>query len=202
MLRYSEKVRVGARLADTISLIDTPEKAKALLSSGIEGVFQYLGSVTPAVVQNVLSNELGFMPVTFANQFDGIRATAEMKALGVPPGTSAWLDVEACGSMDPTMLKGKINAWAGAMSHAGFIPGLYVGEGCLLTSEELFALGVVRYWASPSDIKDRFGQLARPSCLYCCHQLYPSVLWGGVTVDIDFVREDALGRLPAWAKAK
>jgi hypothetical protein len=193
-VRVSEKVRVGARLADTIELIDTPEKAKALLNAGIEGVFQYLGSVTPQVFNNIISNGLGFMPVTYADQYDGIRAVAEMKTLGIPLGTTAWLDVEAVSGMDKTMLKGKINAWASNVRYANLIAGLYVGEGCLLNAEELFELAVTRYWMSPSIVPI-------PACHYCVHQLYPTVVWGGVSVDIDFVREDAEGRVPTWAKA-
>jgi hypothetical protein len=193
-VRVSEKVRVGARLADTIELIDTPEKAKALLNAGIEGVFQYLGSVTPAVVDNILSSGLGFMPVTYADQFDGIRAVAEMKALGIPLGTTAWLDVEAVSTMDKTMLKGKINAWGSNIQYANFIAGLYVGEGIPLTADELYALVVTRYWMSASIVPI-------PRCHYSVYQLFPTVTWGGMRVDLDVVREDAEGRVPTWAKA-
>jgi hypothetical protein len=193
-IRVSEKIRVGARLADTTTLIDTPEKAKALLDAGIEGVFQYLGSVTPAVVENILSNGLGFMPVTYADQFDGIRAVAEMKALGIPLGTTAWLDVEAVSTMDKTMLKAKINAWGSNVQYANHIAGIYVGEGNPLSADELYNLVVTRYWMSASIVPI-------PRCHYCVYQLFPTVVWGGVSVDLDFVREDAEGRVPTWAKA-
>jgi hypothetical protein len=113
-----------------------------------------------------------------------------------------WLDVEAIALMDPTMLKVRINAWARAVQAAGFVAGLYVGEGCPLTSAELYALAVTRYWKSPSTILDRNGQLAQPACSWCVYQLNPlNTQLAGIRVDLDIIQEDDLRRLPSWARA-
>lgn len=202
MNRATALATVGARGTDSVTLIDTAEKAQALADAGSDFVLQYLGSVTSAIIDNVLAHGLAFMPVTYADKFDGAATVSELHALGVPDGCTAWLDVEGVASMDPQQLKQKIDAWATAVRAAGFEPGLYVGPNCALTGLELYQLGVVRYWHCGARILDRNGQLAEPGCGWCMYQLYPSVTWGGVWSDVDVVQQDFRGRLPTWVCTK
>ncbi len=189
---------VGARGTDSVTLLDATS-AGNFKKQGIDFVFQYLGSVTADGLAAILAAGLAFMPVTYADQFDGAQTVAEVKALGLPAGCTVWLDVESIGPAVsvPTLIS-QINAWANAVSAAGFQPGLYVGANSQLTSQELYQLAVVRYWHSLSMILDRNGQLAEPSCGFCCYQLYPTVNWAGVDVDLDFIQQDFQGRLPSW----
>lgn len=192
---------VGARGVDAVTLISTAAQAQGLKNSGIDFVIQYLGSVTAAGVDTILGAGLAFMPVTYADKFDGPKTVAELKALAFPAGCTVWLDVEGVGSTAPTTLKQQINDWATAVQTAGYQPGMYVGAGVPLTSIELYQLKVVRYWHSLSKIVDRNGQLAEPACGFCMYQLYPSITWAGVWVDVNFVQQDFQGRLPTWVRA-
>jgi hypothetical protein len=192
---------VGARGTDSVTLIDAVTAAK-FKASGVDFVFQYLGTVTAQGVADIVAAGLGFMVVTYADQFDGPKAVAELRALDLPAGCTVWLDVESIGpTVTIASLKAQINSWAAAVFAAGYVPGLYVGANCQLTSLELYQLAVVRYWASESMIVDRNGQLAAPACGFCVVQCFPSVLWQGVEVDMDFIHEDYQNRLPSWVAA-
>jgi hypothetical protein len=120
--------------------------------------------------------------------------------MGLPSGGTVWLDVEGTAAFNtpPTELIAIINAWADAVAGAGFMPGLYVGVPQPLTSAELFALHVVRYWRGQGSIRDRFNALAEPACGWSMLQCYPQHMRGGVLVDDDMVQEDYRGRLPSW----
>ena len=98
----------------------------------------------------------------------------------------------------------RLNAWASAVADAGFQPGLYVGSPQPLTGDELYRLNVVRYWKAPSRIFDRNGLVwDGPASGFCMYQLNPTVSWkqSDVDVDVDFVQQDFLGRVPRWVIA-
>jgi hypothetical protein len=192
---------VGARCTDSVALI-TAEGAVALRKAGIDGCGQYLGSVTAEGIQGILAAGLGFFPITYADRFNGPTTVAQLQLLNLPSGCTVWLDIESIGSGVPVQtLIQQINLWAVAVLNAGYMPGLYVGPGCLLTSLELYQLKVVRYWHSMSKIIDRNGQLAEPACGYCMYQLFPTQTVSGVNVDLNFVQQDWQGRLPVWVVA-
>jgi hypothetical protein len=197
---------VGARLIDSITQIDTDDKAQSLLDAGVDGVFQYLGSTTtPAIVDVIVRNGLAFCPITYANRFDGPSAVREAQALALPKETTVWLDVESVpGAISPAQLEGLIDSWALALERAGFIPGMYVGPGSLLTSAELYARKVVRYFKAAALIVDRNGAFAEPRCGWCMIQLFPSLNVGTsppVWSDLDVALQDFRGRLPTWVVA-
>ncbi len=192
---------VGARGIDSVELVTSPDAARRVREAQTDFVLQYLGTVTAAVVQNVTGAGLGFMPVTYADKFDGAAAVRELALLGIPPRVTCWLDVEGVASTDARTLIELIDGWGGLVDGAGYEAGIYVGPGCPLTSLELYhsLKTIKRYWRSGAKIIDRNGQLAEPSCGFCMSQLYPSVTWGGIWSDLDIVQEDFLGRLPTWA---
>lgn len=203
---------VGARGADSDPFSRSADAARAamLRSSGIDFVFGYLGTITLAFVQIVLAAGLGFMPVTYAGEYeDGPNdEIAQLKALGIPTGVSVWLDLEglkAYHSDIPTLIA-KINAWADGIAAAGWMPCLYVGAPQPLTSAELHALHVVRYWKGQGRCVDRFNALAEPTNGWCLTQMWPSVLWpeghaAQVLVDLNIVGEDYKARLPVLVVA-
>lgn len=183
----------GSKGVDTI--IDlTADQCQALKSEGVRFVVRYLGDIMTPELKTILASGLAVSFVTFAKRFDGKQAVAQAKALGLPVGTVLWLDVEGI-TDDPATLITRINAWAVDVSAAGYIPGMYVGAQCPLTSAELYALKVVRYWHSCSRVVDRDGREAAPSCGWCLYQLSPPNLHcGPVIVDYDFAQLDYRGR--------
>jgi hypothetical protein len=182
-----QKAVVGARGIDTVTTL-TSESAAALKAYGFSFAIRYLGSIGAFEVAAITGAGLLLSFVTYADKWDGAATVAELEALGIPAGATIWLDVESVNE-PATMVIGKINAWANAVSSAGYQPGLYVGAAQPLTAAELYALGVVRYWHSMSSVPT-------PSCGFCQLQLYPTVQVAGVSVDIDVIQQDYEGRLP------
>jgi hypothetical protein len=171
--------------------------------AGVDFFVGYLGVLNAERLGHLMCAGIAFMPVTLASQYNGTASVNEAQALGLPAGTTVWLDLEGLAAFkaQPQELAAKINAWAATVQAAGYEPGLYVGSPQPFTSQELYALGVVRYWRAPSRVMDRNGKLADPSCGWCMSQLWPSVTWAGVWSDINFVQQDYRGRLPTWAVA-
>jgi hypothetical protein len=192
---------VGSRGIDALTLVNTPAVAAGLKKSGVDFVGQYLGRVTPASVACLLEAGLAFTPITYADIFDPNDGLEVLKLLGAPSGCTVWLDVESVTTLTVAELQQKINAWASALAGAGYQPGVYVGCLSLLTSAELYALKVVRYWKSQSCVRARFNNLVEPTCGWCMYQLYPSVSWAGVWSDVNFVQQDHKGRLPVLVQA-
>lgn len=200
----TEIAEVGARGVDTVVSLDAP-KSKTLKGAGIDFAMQYLGTVSPSGIDAILNAGLAFMPITYANRYNGPQAVTQLKTLALPVGCTVWLDVEDEMEVPITELKSKINNWATAILNAGYMPGMYVGAGVPLTSLELYQLKVVRYWHSVSRVTDRNGSLAEPGCGWVMHQLHPPNLksWRDidVIVDLDIIQHDYRGRLPSWVVA-
>jgi hypothetical protein len=191
----------AARGTDSITSL-TVQTAQMFAANGIDFVIRYLGSITPQELSWILTAGLAFMPVTFADVFDGNKAVDQLQTLGIPTGATVWLDLEGIGpSITPATLIQRINAWALEIKAAGYLPGLYCGANGQLTSKELYSLLVVRYWKSLSRVEDRNGQIAEPDCGYSMLQLYPTTSQNGVSVDKNIVCQDYQGRMPTWIVA-
>lgn len=213
---------VGARVVDSYpySIGGTLAQAKALKASGVDGMIGYLGSMNRDRLAYVFAAGLSFMPVTKAGEYaDGPADELEqLRALGMPAGVSVWLDLEGLAAFkiksDPAKLAGQIKTWAEAIRAGGYMPCLYVGAPQPFSSEELWRLPVVRYWQGIGRCVDRSGALAEPSkCGWCMHQLWHGDVdtpkggqwWPSasardrVFVDVNAVKRDYFGRLPAWA---
>ncbi len=198
-MRVAVAAKVGARGTDSVQAVGGAHAA-ALRASGIDFCVRYLGSATPEEVTDILAAGLAFMPVTFADKFDGDSAVAELEALGVVKGTSVWLDVEGKSvyAMQPAELIATITRWCDPVSAAGYMPCLYVGAPQPLTSTQLYQLPTQRYWRGQGRVVDVTGRLAEPTCGWCMTQAYPSQMWAGCWVDLDFVGQDYEGRVPVW----
>ena len=172
---------------DCVTVI-TAGSAAALAAAGILFCVRYLGSLSPDELETILASGMCVSPVTYADRFDPGETLAELSALGVPQGVTVWLDVESIAT-DPT---DRINAWADALTAAGYQPGLYVGANIgppdtPLLAEALYKLRVVRYYRGMSNVPT-------PRCGFCLVQLYPTTNVGGVPVDIDVTQHDWEGR--------
>jgi hypothetical protein len=148
------------------------------------------------------------MPVTFAGEYkDGAAdEVAQLRALGIPSGTTVWLDLEGLEAWraDPKDLMRLINAWGTDIKNGGWTPGLYVGAPQPLTGDELYSLKVYRYWLGQGRCVDRFGKDAYPAGGWCMRQDWHNTgngfVWKdtGVLVDTNAIQADHHGRLPSW----
>lgn len=210
-----EKAFVGARVVDSLpfSMGGTAAQAHALRATAVDGVIGYLGSMNPARLGHVLDAGLSFMPVTKAGEYkDGARdEIAQLHALGIPAGTSVWLDLEGLDAWNiGRTAKGRaeisrlINAWGRDIEAPGWLPCLYVGAPQPLTGPDLYALRVYRYWLGIGRCRDYSGRDAYPDCGWCVRQDWHNqgkgMLWKdtGVFVDTNSIQCDHQGRLPNW----
>lgn len=205
-----EQAFPGARVVDSLPFSQggTAAQARALRASGVEGFVGYLGAMNAARLGYVLDAGLTFMPVTFAGEYkDGAGdEVAQLRALGIPAGCTVWLDLEGLEAWkaNPVDLARLINAWAGEIRAGGWQPGLYVGAPQPFTSDELYALSVVRYWLGQGRCADRNGRDAYPKSGWCMRQDWHNTGNGyrwkdtGVLVDTNAIQADHLGRLPSW----
>jgi hypothetical protein len=203
-----EQAKIGARVCDSLpySQGGTAAQALALKADGCDCFVGYLGVMNATRLGYILAAGLAFMPVTLAGEYnDGPNdEIAQLKALGVPPQTTVWLDLEGMHAFktNPAELIAKINTWANGIAAAGYMPGLYVGVPQPLTSDELWQLRVARYWRGQGSIRDRNNALAEPTgCGWCMDQKFPSHNRGGVWVDDNMVGQDYRARVPSWVVA-
>jgi Rv2525c-like, glycoside hydrolase-like domain len=141
----------------------------------------------------------GWAPTTVLGGSYGHAAVLNATAIGFPIGVSLWLDLEEVATYATAANTiGYVNAWAGEVSDAGFVPGLYVGANQPLTGDELYwRLKVSRYWRSASKVPD----IAYRG--YCMAQaLMPSPVSDGadgtLSIDRDVIMADAFGGVPIW----
>jgi hypothetical protein len=200
---------VGAKGFDTVAPI-TKTLAKGLKAAGMDYAVRYLGALPKTEVEIITEAGMAIMPVTYGLKHGtvpgmtlgktfGGSSVKHATSAGIVAGTTVWLDLEDCAGTAQDVIA-FVNAWASEVQQGGFMPGLYVGAGALLTSSELYALKVVRYWHSLSRVTDRNGALAEPGCGWCMYQLYPSITVASVLVDVDYIQQDYRGRLPTWTK--
>ena len=146
----TQQAFVGALVVDSLpfSLGGTLEQAKALKARGVACLVGYLGTMNAERLKALHAAGLAYMPVTIAGEYnDGADdELAQLMTLGLPKGTSVWLDLEGMRAFKtpPAELIAKINAWADKIAGAGYQPCRYVGVPQPLTSEELSKIHVQR----------------------------------------------------------
>jgi hypothetical protein len=194
---------------DTITKL-THATATQLASAGLSFAVRYVGlgpagpdDLDMAELLEVTDAGLGVMAVQYARttgwsaqtgRADGQAAARNALAAGVLPEATLWCDLEGrLPGADAAMAYAA--QWYEAARSAGIEdPGLYVGAGVPLTSEQLFhELPFRRYWRSFSQVPnvDVRG--------YQMLQLFPDdVAVGGVRVDLDVVQSDYLRNRPVW----
>ena len=150
------------------------------------------------VVQHV--DGPGWEPSAALGTQYGSTAAAECRRVGIPAGVTVWCDLEgvdtSCGH---AAVIGYCNAWYDAVAAAAYVPGLYVGDCCILTPAELHdALRFEHYWSAYNLNSD-----AAPAVRGVCMRQHPAKavdLVPGFTnqnCDVDVICGDALGGSPA-----
>ena len=210
MLRVAAAPIDPARIVgfDTIAKLTGPT-AQGLVSAGLSFAGRYValgmpgpGDLDASELEEITDAGLGVMAIQYA-RIRGWSAESGRAAARPPPATrSAWAYRPRDGRCD---LEGRISgaeaaisylaSWHAAATEAGLSePGLYVGAGVPLTSDQLFHdLPFRRYWRSLSQVPNvdvRGYQLL---------QLFPDdVTVAGVRVDLDVVQSDYLQNRPVW----
>ncbi len=202
----TEAARVGAVCADSLpfSQSGTAAQARALRAAGIEAMWGYLGVITTQRLGYILDAGMAFMPVTLAGRYGPDPALAQLRYLGITPDVTVTLDVEGLDAFrrEPVSFSKILNYWADTIAAAGWMPGGYFGSPQPFTSDELWALHFKRYWRGQGSIRDRHNALAEPTkCGWYATQVYPSVVRGGVLVDLEMIGQDYLRRVPNWMVA-
>lgn len=92
--------------------------------------------------------EPGWVPSAALGTLYGGYAAGYAKAIGLPPGMILWDDLEMVVDATPAWaVIDYCNAWYAAVNAAGYIPGLYVGYGAILSPEALYMkLPFKHYW--------------------------------------------------------
>lgn len=173
-LRY---VSLGAEADGDLST----DEATAILDSGL--------ALMP--VQHVRSP--GWSPNGNLGTQDGENASNNAQQVGFPSGVNLWRDLEGLNNAAAQQdVIDYCQSWYSAVSGAGYVPGLYVGYGALLSGDQLYNLPFQHYWKSQSRVP------AIPHRGYQMIQFLPSVTANGIAIDVDFVQTDNEGGLPLW----
>jgi len=206
-----EPAFVGARGVDSLPFSQggTAAQAQALAARGVDFFVGYLGAMSAGRLAAVLDAGLAFMPVTFAGAvFNGAEdELAQLAHLGIPLGTTVWLDLEGAKTLTVPIdvLTRQVNDWAAKIAAAGYMPGLYIAPPQPFTGPELAKLAVTRYWNSAGRVQDRNGKIwdEPEGCGFCMRQAYPQGNFRdtGVFVDVDIIWQDRRGRVPSWVRA-
>ncbi len=194
----------------------TPGTAQAFVADGFTFVVRYLTrnasesghDLSASEAADILQAGLALMavqhplsesqsPSTPLGTQHGQYAAANARSVGLPPGVSIWMDLEGlAASTHPSAVIDYCNAWYASVVQAGYLPGLYVGAGSILTSDALYSkLLFQRYWQSGSRVPDVSTRG------YCMMQtIRSSYVLNGVVYDLNFIRADHMGDTPFWLK--
>ena len=185
--------------------------AEQFYAQGYKFCFRYLSrdaesarDLSAQEATEILNSGLALMPVQhvrapgwFPNQDqgqqDGQNAATNAQEVGFPAGVNVWCDLE--GENSTAQAQNVIDyceAWYEAVNLAGYIPGLYVGAGGLLTGQQLYDLPFQHYWRSQSRVPDI------PTRGYQVIQLFPSIQINGISVDVDILQNDKKGGQAQW----
>jgi hypothetical protein len=152
--------------------------------------------------------EPGWIPGGRVGEQHGSNAARNAQSAGLPLGINIWLDLEGVNSGAPASdVSAYCNAWFAKVSEAGYIPGLYVGAGSILSGEQLDALDVQYFWKSGSSRCAR-GQgscfeYSYPMRGYCMVQsISGAARLGNVAYDSDVIQQDNCSETPRWLGAQ
>ncbi len=181
---------------DTVSILSPRNLADILAARPeVKAALRYLETLTSIEIAHIHNAGLALAFINYANDFDGARTVARLKALNIPAGAAVFCDVEDDAGVDEATLASKINAWASVVAAAGYVAGGYFGSAQPFTSDELYRLVVTAYWHSASRVVDRKTNEAGPACGWQLIQGQPpDIDVGGVIVDLNMFQPDYHGR--------
>lgn len=151
------------------------------------------------VVQHVAKP--GWMPSASLGAQYGVTAGLEARAVGIPRGVTLWCDLEEVDSAaDASSVIGYCNSWSSAVQAAGYSSGLYVGDGCGLSAQDLYwKLRFALFWGAFNINTDNIPAV-RGLCMR--QRPYPSeekrVAGVPFEYDEDLIMGDALGGAPTF----
>lgn len=141
-------------------------------------------------VQHV--RKAGWTPTSSTGTQDGQAAAQNATTIGFPPGTNVWCDLEGVApGTNPQDVIDYANSWFDQVAAAGFLPGIYVGAGTLLTEQQLSNLKFEHYWRSQSNVPNTHRG-------YQLIQLYPETTVNGIGIDFNITQKNYRGGQTKW----
>jgi Domain of unknown function (DUF1906) len=209
-----ESAAPGLHGFDTSAIVSAASAA-AFVQQGFAFCVRYLSRSEPQAVhdlshaeaQAILTAGLCLMAVQHVSKAEwvptavlgeqfGTTAAQNAQTVGLPPGMNVWLDLEGVrAGVASSHVIGYCNAWFAEVLAAGYLPGLYVGSGCVLTGDELFwRLRTRHYWRSGSAVPDV------PHRGYQLIQRIASApdIVNNIAIDRNISATDALNGCPLW----
>jgi glycoside hydrolase-like protein len=134
----------------------------------------------------------GWRPTGALGNSDGRNAVSNANSVGFPIGMNVWMDLEG---VDPTSRIADVfeycRNWALQVA-TRFRPGIYVGSGALLNSEQLFDLLFLHYWKAGGHI---------PPVAHRGYQMIQNIAnetRHGIHIDRNTTQTDHLGGQVQW----
>lgn len=177
---------LGCKVVDSYSPLGSSDAA-ALVKGGVEAVARYVDDITAAELAAILASGLkvffvvtappnGFAPTTTLATAKHSAANAKLVSLGVPPGTTVFVDMESPGGLVADQLQYMEAACA---CFPTFKAGLYIGCGVAATGKEIYSVpSSTIYWKGGSRPVDRLGNIQEPDCgwaLFQCPQFNQTI---------------------------
>lgn len=158
-----------AALGFDTNTVLTAETASTLRSQGYVFCMRYVGlqaegagDLSRNEAESILTAGLllGIVQHATKSQLDGSLGTYNGKNaatnaanVGTPAGVTLWCDLEGTNSTSSENTIAYVNAWASAVTGAGFVPGLYVGPNSGLSASQLYhSLTIAHYWKAASKV--------------------------------------------------
>jgi hypothetical protein len=185
-------VPTGSRGIDCDTTLTASSIASIQAEMSVDYVVRYLSALTSDEVDAILAAGVGLQLINFAHApgwlpsaelgtQDGEVDIVHLKSLDIPTGMVVWIDLEGSGG-GVVNTTDWVNARSLVLSQYGYIPGLYVGDSCILNAAQLYALpNIHRYWKAFN------AGIPEVACGYCQFQAFPpNRVIGQVLSDIDF----------------
>ena len=191
----------------------SPESAQQFFSQGYRFCLRYLAHAQASLnlsgqeAADILNSGLALMPVQHVRaagwspdqdlgQQDGREAVSLAQTIGFPAGVNVWCDLEEVNTSSKMRdVLDYCRAWYRAVGASGYLPGLYIGTGTLLTGQQLFDLPFRHYWRSSSSVPEL------PKRGYQLIQFSPTIQLNGISVDLDVALPDNRGDSARWIRA-
>ena len=139
----------------------------------------------------------GWLPTAALGAAYGATAASEAASAGMPRGTTLWCDLEGVnGRASSGDVIQFCNQWHDAVQAAGYLPGLYVGDACGLSSAQLHKnLRFRAYWSAYNLNRDNYpavrGVQMRQLVAHAGDRFD-----GCPDIDADVIHADAMGDTP------
>lgn len=189
----------------------TPGQAAAFKSAGYTFAIRYLprtpslvaGNLTAQEIEIILSAGLsigavqhvampGWMPNAALGTSYGEYAAQCAKQIGLPAGMNIWLDLEEVATASTVEdVSAYCRAWYNEVAGSGYHPGLYVGWGIKLNSQQLYELPFKAYWKAynaDTSVATRGYQIVQ----------HTQKTLSGIPYDPNTVAADNIGDLPIF----